>query len=1631
MRGQRVLLQGYLIGFFWCFITIVSKAEELGLSAIALSGSDAPGSQGSFVTFLNPAINREGTVAFTAKTKDNDAPVLDIYEIFSRVVDSNLKGALISDSERISGKYWTLSQETLNRVGTFPIDSAGWIAGPVVIHGIFGSAIVHASPNLFVRKSTEDEVVLDLDPPQRFWSFVDTTSRPVAMNDRGEMVYQALYRFDLGLTRSGGGLRFSNPGKLSSSVEIFAGKEVSPDGAGLFGSFNEFVIRDLGEIAFIGNLFKETQGINVGITEANGGRIVVQTGPATFEAYAAEGTILTDVTVHERGEAVLGSQRSFESGFSGLTYNDRGQIAFGVQIYDQEKSGGSGTTVFVDNKFLNGLDVTRLYIGTDPDNLEAIITKGESAGIFSDAARFITGLSRPHLGNSGQVAFIADKGSSPDSFTGNGLFRFDSRDGSIQRIFQNGDGFGEDGLTFSRLGRSTDNGDRDFAINDRGQLAFLAYMLVPDDNLLRAGLFVEQADGTFKMVVREGLQIGDGQVAGLGDKNVKELHFQGGSTASGRSVGFSDNGSVAYRAVFEDDSSGIFSHAPPLPTVEFEWTGAFGGNFWHEDPTNWKDRNTGDPAESIPGDGVDEKAFIVGNEVVLFDREVNLESIDARGSLDVEAPLTLNGPSEIENLFLDSDLTTNGPLTLEGRDNLWVKGDINGGGLISLNGSDSGGAGAEMTIDATETTLRLDNPLRAVGGATLILDRGQLDLTNKGSLRIEAGIENLLELRSGTITDSGDDPSIVSSGSLVKTTEATVTLDAFLETTKEGSITVEAGILELSDPAILAGPIEISAGARLEATHLAALTLGDLSGTGLTLSGEGTFEKLGGPILLSGGGTVTVKLENPEGGFELGDEVTISGDDETLLLNGYLRKTEVGDSTIAVDVRLEPPGGSATVRSATMEVEGGKLALQRSLESRRGKLIVNAGEMAFDGISVGEVFSGHFTDETQFYASGGTIRFGSNSKSTHENSEFLVGPEGSVVVEFPSLPLCDVSLMSSNFEIQDSGTVTVDGLVRVSNDLMISGKGLFEINSRSSLSQAAEEDSEPFLTSIENELENSGMILRGGTIRGNWPPTIRERMFSDGSTIQILDEDSLTLVLSNSGIFTAESGEINRAVVRNIEVFGSPRTITLGGGDAPLALSQTLILNTIGGTINQKGAIIVKSFSEIRNGGTLGLADDLTAVEEGSLLMNNLRDGLISFSGVVNFIGGDKTFLNEGRVRLNPGSKVWLRSVDSRNLEKSSNSSYWILKNGSYEISDSSLSLSPFGEDSVVEIIEIGPDTYVKMVGVLSELNNLPTPKDVLRIKGFLDLEGIKFSFTGIQTILSVDSGGTLRLGPGSDLNVDRLWIKPKGTIISLTEKFIDTILRNEGNTVIGSSPGLLTVDGDYEQSETGILEIEIGGTEPGTEHDQLVVTGSATLGGTLQLMALEDFSPEQTTEVEVIKAGSIIGDFDQVVVLDESGRRSYDVTIGETGVMVAADIITASTFSEWEQALFTAEELVDPDIGGPNADSDRDGISNLGEYVHDGNPRRVNASPVEIRLTRNEQDKIDGLTATFPWANGMTDASYSLEVSPNLSDWETLPSEVLESQDQGLSSIIRLGATLSGELLERLFVRLHVSDSN
>jgi hypothetical protein len=89
----------------------------------------------------------------------------------------------------------------------------------------------------------------------------------------------------------------------------------------------------------------------------------------------------------------------------------------------------------------------------------------------------------------------------------------------------------------------------------------------------------------------------------------------------------------------------------------------------------------------------------------------------------------------------------------------------------------------------------------------------------------------------------------------------------------------------------------------------------------------------------------------------------------------------------------------------------------------------------------------------------------------------------------------------------------------------------------------------------------------------------------------------------------------------------------------------------------------------------------------------------------------------------------------------------------------------------------------------------------------------------------------------------------------------------NNGNLMIGNSPGTATVD-RFVQNR-GHWIVEIGGTAPGTEFDQLVVTRDADLGGSLEVQLVDlgagVFAPSLGDTFAILVADTLRDDFNEV----------------------------------------------------------------------------------------------------------------------------------------------------------------------
>ena len=107
-----------------------------------------------------------------------------------------------------------------------------------------------------------------------------------------------------------------------------------------------------------------------------------------------------------------------------------------------------------------------------------------------------------------------------------------------------------------------------------------------------------------------------------------------------------------------------------------------------------------------------------------------------------------------------------------------------------------------------------------------------------------------------------------------------------------------------------------------------------------------------------------------------------------------------------------------------------------------------------------------------------------------------------------------------------------------------------------------------------------------------------------------------------------------------------------------------------------------------------------------------------------------------------------------------------------------------------------------------------------------------------------------------------------------------------------GNSPGTLTIDGDYSQTGSGQLLIEIAGIAPGL-FDLLLVSGTVTLGGTLNVDLLGSPTINVGEIFDVLEASQIVGMFDNTQVSVAGGLFDVDIVNGPTDI-VRLTVVTA-----------------------------------------------------------------------------------------------------------------------------------------
>ncbi|MBL9161667.1 MAG: hypothetical protein JNL18_02875 [Planctomycetaceae bacterium] len=96
---------------------------------------------------------------------------------------------------------------------------------------------------------------------------------------------------------------------------------------------------------------------------------------------------------------------------------------------------------------------------------------------------------------------------------------------------------------------------------------------------------------------------------------------------------------------------------------------------------------------------------------------------------------------------------------------------------------------------------------------------------------------------------------------------------------------------------------------------------------------------------------------------------------------------------------------------------------------------------------------------------------------------------------------------------------------------------------------------------------------------------------------------------------------------------------------------------------------------------------------------------------------------------------------------------------------------------------------------------------------------------------------------------------------------------------VFSNLQGPLEVDGSYTQLAAGKLAIDLAGAIPATTYDQLLVSGSVSLNGTLEVLLIGPFVPALGNAFNIINGASITGKFTSFLLPTLPSGRSWNIS--------------------------------------------------------------------------------------------------------------------------------------------------------
>jgi T5SS/PEP-CTERM-associated repeat protein len=171
----------------------------------------------------------------------------------------------------------------------------------------------------------------------------------------------------------------------------------------------------------------------------------------------------------------------------------------------------------------------------------------------------------------------------------------------------------------------------------------------------------------------------------------------------------------------------------------------------------------------------------------------------------------------------------------------------------------------------------------------------------------------------------------------------------------------------------------------------------------------------------------------------------------------------------------------------------------------------------------------------------------------------------------------------------------------------------------------------------------------------------------------------------------------------------------------------------------------------------------------------------------------------------------------------------------------------------------------------------------------FVGLSGAGTSWFGSTVSIGDPSGagsGAVLITDGASLVATAVTVHDGGTLFGSSGVVSASLSVEAGGAIEpGSSPGILTIDGDVRFELGSLLVIEIAGGDAGTEYDRLRILGDAELGGTVVFRFIDGFAPRAGNRFDFLKvSGATASAFDEVTFENLAPDFQFETTSAPDG---------------------------------------------------------------------------------------------------------------------------------------------------